>query len=216
MAESKQLELGTDEIKINNDSKNEEKEDECNKETIKILFLDIDGVMNGSIAEDLLQDNIGDDDTQVTLFWNDPNSKQLFKSHRVDKLKQILAKTDCKIVLSTAWRKSNNSKKEIKDEFIKNGIKWNDIYIGDTPIKDNYFTDINKSYGMCQRTYEINFYLESIKSKYIVKSWCAVDDMSLDYGKQEKQIMCGHFVQTDGCLGLTDKDMINIINILNK
>eukprot|EP01084_Bolivina_argentea_P062545 114393_1 len=167
-----------------------------NKPIIKILFLDIDGVMNTLLLEQ-------DIDT-------DPNA--LFKIDRIDRLKHILKQTNCKIVLSTAWRRHDEMKSQIKQEFIKNKIDWNDIYIGDTPIEDDFKCDLN----MTQRTYEINKYLKSIESKYCVKMWCAVDDMTLDYFYDDKNIMKGHFVHTDGYVGITDKDTLQIINILNK
>ena len=185
-----------------NDNDNDEKnEEDTKKEKIKILFLDIDGVMNGS------KDLWDDDQTE------DPKNKALFAVERINRLKAILEKTKCKIVLSTAWRRSEAGKESIKKEFIQNGIPWDDIYIGDTPILDYYFTDVNED--IPQRTIEIDKYLESIMMKYIVEQWCAVDDMILNSGEKAKKIIDGHFVQTDGYHGMTDEDTLKIIKILN-
>eukprot|EP01083_Nonionella_stella_P004733 13761_1 len=167
------------------------------KATIKLLFLEfafnlihsIDGVMNicGSDA--------------------------LFASDCVEVLKHIVDLTKCKIVLSSAWRRSPYAKERIKDHFTANGIKWSDLYLGDTPILDGCLVDINDT--NCQRTYEIEAYLKSIQSEYVIQSWCAVDDMRLDSGDKSKEIIEGHFVQTNSYHGVTDKDAMQIISILN-
>ena len=81
------------------------------KEKTKILFLDIDGVMNGA-----------DDD------WVEYN-KYLFIPDKVSQLKEILKQTKCNIVLSTAWRRSEEGKKKIKEDFTKQDIEWNIIYL---------------------------------------------------------------------------------------
>eukprot|EP01084_Bolivina_argentea_P062546 114396_1 len=205
MAELKQPapENKTDECKDDAKTENIEKQ-----EVIKILFLDIDGVMNGS--QDLYQFDNEDDNE------DDIEDEALFKTHRVNRLKEILKQTNCKIVLSTAWRREIEGKKQIKKEFTNKGIKWDDVYIGDTPIEDTFHVDVQSDYDMCQRTYEIEKYLKYIESKYIIKSWCAVDDMTLNRGNKDKQIMKGHFVQTDGYAGLTDQDTLKVISILNK
>eukprot|EP00483_Globobulimina_turgida_P012702 UN12725 len=189
----------TDDIKIEHEEKKNDGKivlNIGNKESIKILFLDIDGVMNG--AEDLFGDDIYE-------------QHELFKAHRINRLKHILDKTNCKVVLSSAWRRHIEGKHQIKRAFTKKGIKWDTVYIGDTPIEDNFYCQ-----DWTQRTYEIDKYLKSIQATYVVEAWCAVDDMLLDRGVMDKQIMTGHFVATDAYVGLTDEDTLKIINILNK
>ena len=66
-----------------------------------------------------------------------------------------------------------------------------------------------------QRTFEMDSYLKSIAYKYNVESWCAVDDMRLDYGKRSAAIIDGHFIQTEGYSGITDSDTLAVIKILN-
>lgn len=199
----------------NNDEKNEEKEikennSDCPK--IKILFLDIDGVMNGSkeIWDEHVDDDEDDDNEQ------EKSKEYLFRPERVNRLKEILKQTKCKVVLSTAWRRTEQGKKQIEEDFIKQGIEWDDIYIGDTPILDYHYVDLDQEDDLCQRTLEIDTYLKSIEDKYIVLNWCAVDDMRLDYGKKSGAIIDGHFVMTDGYTGMTDSDVLAIIKILNK
>ena len=186
------------------EEKSKDKDVDINeKEAIKILFLDIDGVMNGSILD---------------ILKSPSEQHRIFSLDRVKRLKIILESTDCKIVLSTAWRRSNDGKERIKKQLISDGIKWNDIYLGDTPIfgfNDNYGNDPGSN--DYPRPFEIKAFLDKLKSdnKYIIKSWCAVDDMDLMFGHKSKIIMQGHFVKTDGCQGLTDDDALKIIKVLN-
>eukprot|EP01084_Bolivina_argentea_P268203 455479_1 len=184
-----------------NETKDEyEINDKQHQNKIKILFLDIDGVLNGS--KDLEDDK-------------DPQTLQIFKQYRMALLKIILNTTNCKIVLSTAWRRSKDAKQKIKTQFIKNDIEWDEIYIGDTPIMDYLMMDPESD--DYQRAFEISTYLKQIEidSNYVVENWCAVDDMALDVGVKSKEIMQGRFVKTDGYIGIIDDDAIKIINILN-
>eukprot|EP01084_Bolivina_argentea_P200769 343275_1 len=162
-----------------------------NKQTIKLLFLDIDGVMN----------SVGD------LYNAYPD---FLKPQCLNRLQQIIKKTKCKIVLSTARRKSDQIKNKIKNDFIKHGIRWSEVYFGDTPI-----LPLNNSLES-QRMREIETYLNHIKcqSKYFVEAWCVVDDLKLDSNDMSKHILKGRFVQTDPYVGITDLDVMEIIMIL--
>ena len=188
---------------------NEQKEMQQDRPKIKILFLDIDGVMNG--YEDVWDEHVDDEDNQ-----QEEVEEYLFKQDKVNRLKEILKQTKCKIVLSTTWRRTEAAKKQLKEDFIKQGIEWNDIYIGDTPILDYHYVDLDQEDDLCQRTFEIDSYLKAIEERYIVDRWCAVDDMRLDYGKRSGDIIDGHFVMTDGSTGITDTDVLAIVKILNK
>eukprot|EP01083_Nonionella_stella_P036740 100247_1 len=175
-----------------------------NRKVIKILFLDIDGVLNGSIEFD--------------LFNNAPDART-FSLYHMELLKLVLVTTDCKIVLSTAWRRSQDGVDRIKKQCIEDGINWNELYLGNTPVvpfKD--YQGMGPGYNDYPRPFEIQLYLKTLKdeNKYVVESWCAVDDMDLASGDKSKQIMKGHFVKTDGCKGITEDDALKIIRILNE
>eukprot|EP01083_Nonionella_stella_P033424 91519_1 len=160
-------------------------------EPIKILFLDIDGVMNG---------------------WHDvrDDTQNVLKPACLERLQQIIDHTHCKIVLSTARRACEEIKHSIEREFIKAGIQWNDVYIGDTPLLHAGTSQEQ------QRLIEIATYLERIKrdQKFRVEGWVVVDDLSLDNADHDKQMLKGRFVQTDGRIGISDIDVTQIINIL--
>eukprot|EP01084_Bolivina_argentea_P143202 251510_1 len=171
---------------INNNTENTR----SNKETIRILFLDIDGVMN----------RVGD------LYNAYP---KFMKSEHLTRLQQIIHKTNCKIVLSTARRRSNKTKHKIKEAFIKHGIKWDHIYIGDTPILPIHTYNSSEE----QRINEILQYLHNIKieSKYHIESWCVIDDMNL-YSKTST--LNERFVKIDSMFGITDIDVMEVIMTL--
>eukprot|EP01083_Nonionella_stella_P045912 123017_1 len=169
--------------------------DKC-AEAIKILFLDIDGVMNG--WEDL------------TTPRDEMNPKKYLKPKCLERLQRIVNRTNCKIVLSTARRACAEMKNNIKKELIKAGIKWNDVYLGDTPL-----IRTDKSVEQ-QRLLEISTYLNRIQkeSKFRVETWVAVDDLSLDSADENKNILKGRFVRTDGRIGITDINVLEIIETL--
>lgn len=80
------------------------------QESIEILFLDIDGVMNGS------------EEIYASTDEDEPENKEdspLFAEHRVKRLKSILDKTQCRLVLSTSWRRNKESVSAIASAFKK-------------------------------------------------------------------------------------------------
>jgi hypothetical protein len=92
----------------------------------KIIFIDVDGVLNNSHTTDTTPDGFNGIDPE-----------------NVKNLKKILIKTDAKIVLSSQWRLAEKDKDylwEHTGEFIKSR------YIGDTPIRlnPNRFLEISE------------------------------------------------------------------------
>lgn len=180
--------LDTDEKKVDvEDAKVEQKKEEQNLPKLKILFLDIDGVLN----------------TLPSSTESSTNPSHYFPQIRLKRLKNIIDSTNCKIVLSSSWRLRDFSKKTLWEKFESIGIDVKTCYIGDTP-------SIKKA-----RAFQIETYLNEIKSKYEISHWCAVDDMELDSTQQTAQIMKDHFVKTEIATGLTDAKMNEIISILN-
>lgn len=79
---------------------------------MKLLFLDVDGVLNNLevLSSSRFSDPLGD--------------------HHLKLLKILVAATDCKIVLSSTWRLFNESRTSLKIAFEEHGIpQW----IGCTP-----------------------------------------------------------------------------------
>ena len=202
--------------------KSEEKEEikevdnENGKDTklreIKLLFLDVDGVLN----------QYGNDEVES----GDCSVDKVL----VERLIDIVNKTGCKIVLSSNWRLDEESKIELFGAIRKYSNdtmeiycdvnKKQNIYIGDTPDLDPEFDKMEES----ARTEEILYVLENVineKNGYKVTNWCVVDDLKLGaiYSSQTGKFsnVAGfnqHFCQTNPSQGLTKENMMKIIKIL--
>eukprot|EP01084_Bolivina_argentea_P082943 150164_1 len=88
---------------------------ECDRQHIKALFLDVDGVLNTTFTQ-----------------WTE--KEQGIEQKLLAYVKIILSKTKCKIVLSTAWRLHANYKSILLKTLEKRGnINTSNIIIGETP-----------------------------------------------------------------------------------
>jgi len=154
---------------------------------MKILFLDIDGVLNS--FDDMYARNMEWKISKQTVPSRDDHG-QLFDERCVRWLRYIVHKTECVIVLSSTWRK--NGLTAIK-------YLWRDRNLPGTVI------DITPDLGTI-RGKEIETWLKDFKDH--VDTYCIVDD---DSDMLEGQ----SFVQIDGNIGLTKVDVGKIINILN-
>jgi len=159
------------------------------KMNVKLLFLDVDGVLNNQFTKwDSTENGLND---------------KLLKY-----LKLILLKTGCRIVLSTTWRLNENAKQILLHTFkTKLDINIDDIVIGQTrDLKHE-----NK-----HRSFEIYDYLKRNEYRFNVISWCALDDLSLDkFDKFSKKLMYGHFVKTNPKFGIVPENALKVIDILN-
>lgn len=178
---------------------------------IKILFLDMDGVLNSLPDRNIMQEfkkNLSEEKYDNKFWGIDPEL--------VSYLKLIIDRTDCKIVFSTSWR-------YFKDHHIV-GSDWRktlaeildisqDIFIGNTP-------DITECGGWeCgsnsrRRGTEIKMWLEFHTDIATPGSYrfCAIDDEVCDIipviGEQ-------HVVHTDYKTGIQMKDVDRAVRILN-
>lgn len=159
---------------------------------IKILFLDIDGVLNTEYSESRCDGYIGIDGDKV---------------HR---LAQIVSATGAKIVLSSTWRlgytrysqKLPHHMNYLKRKLRKEGLSIYSV----TPDLSRHGDARGK---------EINTWLEDHKNENIV-SWVVLDDeWFYDFGLYN---INDHLVDTNYYVpngGLTDKDVKKAIQILN-
>lgn len=185
---------------------------------MKIIFLDIDGVLNSQDWYIYRRDNVEMDsiNTQYPFYEFDPRS--------VERLNRIITETEAKIVVSSSWR-SGETVESLQKLFNLVGIKGD--VIGLTP------------HLWCQKPYEdmdgykvprgceIDWWLdnqgdfqrinwsEEKQTEYInkakVKNYIILDDDSdMLYGQKE------HFIRTSHDHGLTDNLADNAILILNK
>lgn len=89
----------------------------------KILFLDIDGVLNSKNS------------------WEQDSLNPLGEIH-LNLLKRIIDETDCEIVLSSSWRMYKDSKKILSLAFESHKIP---LWIGQTPdLCDERWKEINQ------------------------------------------------------------------------
>lgn len=158
---------------------------------MKIIFLDIDGVLNNEFTKDL-----------------SPMRYRGINSTLVKRLAKIVKETNAKIVLSSDWKdeweidKTKCSKDGIyiNEKLSKEGLslidKTNDKSIGD---------DISTGRGFGIRKY--------LKNHPEVTNWVVLDD---NIFKDFTDEILEHFVHTNYLYGITEKDVHLAINILKK
>lgn len=160
---------------------------------MKIIFLDVDGVLNSE--EDILKAGIG---------------KGLYDEISDDKLKRLkklVGSTNAKIVVSSTWRigcaRSGDKSfygeklfKSLEDKLASVGLEILDI----TPV-------INKP--MIKRGDEIRQWLQT--TKYDIESFVILDDDS-----DMCEFTGTNLVKTSNKVGLTDADILIAEEILNR
>eukprot|EP01084_Bolivina_argentea_P215964 366788_1 len=186
------IEVGIKEIKMTEEIAEKKMEKTNEKIDIKILFLDVDGVLCDLALLCDLAFFIDDDDGLER-----EKETGLLITHLL-RLKNIIDKTDCYIVLSSSWRLFEGSKLKLFNAMgmERIGIDVKKRYIGDTPL------------NLWNRVTEIKSWL-SHHEQYNIIEWVAVDDLNLE------EIKGGHFVHTNSAKGMCDDDMNKIISILN-
>lgn len=185
---------------------------------MKVIFLDIDGVLNSQDWYIYRRDNVAMDsvNAQYPFYEFDPRA--------VERLNRIIEKTEAKIVVSSSWR-SGETVESLQKLLDSVGVKGE--VIGLTPHlwcqkpypdMDGYRVprgcEIDwwlDNYGDFQR---INW-SEEKQIEYInkakVKNYIILDDDSdMLYGQRE------HFIRTAHDHGLTDELVDLAISILNK
>lgn len=161
---------------------------------MKILFLDIDGVLN-------------DHGQMMNLYCGIHRDK-------VDLLNEVIDATDCYIVISSAWRYMMLGGEMTVQGFeymlLSHGLKCHNRIIGHTPSDEDVDTRGK------QITEWINIILPEVLQEKGISSYKAVvvDDLDKEKGIQITE--SGHvLVQTNGKIGLTDENVNRIIEILN-
>lgn len=169
---------------------------------MKIIFLDIDGVLNNELwyrSENFRQ---GKDREEYELSQFDPRC--------VAHLNHLTLETNAKIVVSSSWR-LGKTVEELQELFEKIGIEGE--VIDKTPyLRFQKNDDYDRS---VPRGCEIKAWLESNKSilgdkmskvKYVILD----DDSDMLYWQRK------NFVQTDPYCGLTSQGVFKAKNILNR
>lgn len=159
---------------------------------MKILFLDIDGVLNSF-----------DGIYCRTALWKQDKTPsrdefgQLFDERCVRWLKWIIVMTECKIVISSTWRHSGLD--EMKNMWKTRNLPGEVIDCTPNMVSDEILHRYSATNNLADRGYEIQEWID----KYKPEKYCIVDDDNDMLSHQT-------FVQTKGRIGL-DVDSANAI-----
>lgn len=160
---------------------------------MKVLFLDIDGVLNCMCPAP----------TQDNDWINLDEWRYGFNPDLVARLRYVIANTECRIVISSSWRHHMSYAPYQPDrnwrDVLADGLRRNraDVIMGETPSDPDG-----------QRGREISEWLKS----HEVESYCVVDDEVVDI---LPYIDSSKVVKTDMTIGLTIEDARRIIDVLN-
>jgi hypothetical protein len=156
---------------------------------MKILFLDVDNVLNDDFTSDYV------------IF--DGNKYNGLDTDKIERLNQIIEATGAKIVLSSSWREDDRFVDYLKERMGKVNPALPDLIIGET--------DIIPTFGRSVRHEEIQRWINKNAKKLDVERFVILDDISSEglrsFGKS--------FVLTKMCMGLTDEIADQCIQVLN-
>ena len=176
---------------------------------MKVLFLDIDGVLNSenwfayriycvkNNMVNILMNFVDTDDRNIK------HKLTTLDDRAIANLNRIIEETECKVVLSSSWRSSIESENIFTQNLLKlKGFKYE--FYDVTPRL--WFSDFS-----IRRGEEIKFWLDKESEKHEIESFVILDDDSDMLPEQ-----MNNFIHVDGQVGLTDRDVLTAIEILNK
>ena len=176
---------------------------------MKVLFLDIDGVLNSenwfayriycvkNNMVNILMNFVDTDDRNIK------HKLTMLDDRAIANLNRIVEETGCKVVLSSSWRSSIESENIFTQNLLKlKGFKYE--FYDVTPRL--WFSDFS-----IRRGEEIKFWLDKESEKHEIESFVILDDDSDMLPEQ-----MNNFIHVDGQVGLTDRDVLTAIEILNR
>ncbi len=157
---------------------------------MKIIFLDIDGVLNNTRTKETVDDFIFVEDNKILL------------------LKEIINKTGAKIVLSSSWRKGWRFKEE--------NPKCASVEVRlfkalELKLKSHGIELMSYTPHLWQRGEEIEIWLDEWRGEEI-ESFVILDDME----EGEFTPNSDRLIRTDICIGLTKRHVDLAIKLLNE
>lgn len=169
----------------------------------KIIFLDIDGVLNPTHFSNALFKMWKSSDCVIK---SQDEYGYLFFDQNCEALANIINKTGAKIVISSEWRKMG--KERISEMWDYRNLPG--IIIDVTPTESEFLSE-NKEYDFLDligRGELINYWIR--KNNY-GGNFVIIDDVFDFLGEQEPFV-----VKTNALYGLTDMDAEKAIKILNR
>lgn len=163
---------------------------------MKVIFLDIDGVLNTGWWYTQMDRNTPKDKYGYAF---DPNA--------VANLKKIIDETGADIVISSSWKSFGLS--ELEEMWMDRGLPGKLIGITPNSVSDEMLlnADLDHMELFSIRGIEINEWL--IKHEKRVSQYVIIDDMDNMLPEQQS-----HFVQTNSEVGITNENAERAINIL--
>ena len=163
---------------------------------MKVIFLDIDGVLNSNQwyykRKELKQRD-----------WTD---KDEFDPDAVSVLNGLISDTNVKVVLSSTWRNNYDTLEEIQTFLKDMGIVCD--CIGRTPTIRT--TILGEHYGTAPRGVEIQDWIRTKGKDLDITNYVILDDDSDMLFNQAR-----HFFRVDGYVGLTPNVAYRIERFLN-
>lgn len=175
---------------------------------MRLLFLDIDGVMN-SVGwwkrRPPVPEGLSDDPKHSRDRWIRRN----LDPDAIARLEIVRRATDCQVVLSSSWRAMVPL--PIMTQYLREIGGFGGMLIGATPeiligITVPSSLVVDRPPGLWVRGQEIQSWLDALPAG-VVTSYVVLDD-------DEVPSHDGHFIQTDVEVGLTDDDAQRAIDIL--
>ena len=157
---------------------------------MKIIFLDIDGVLNGRYTEETFEGYVFVSDEKVQL------------------LKEIIDSTDAQVVLSSSWRRGWF----LKDHYPS--YSGEEIWLFDAlqqKLGEYGIELMDYTEELGHRGEEISKWLKAYTGEPI-DSYVVLDDMN----EEELRPHAKQLIQTDAGSALTEKDVELAIKLLNK
>lgn len=178
---------------------------------IKIIFLDIDGVLNNGIMT-------SDEYLQIDIYGSQ------FSTQNIQNLKKIIDETAAYIVVSSTWRHNATPDEKIVGlEYLQNMWKDRNLPGEVIDITPYYFVNkgpnnqldslIKPSCNSIPRGYEIKMWLFSLGygySKSIISNYVILDD-DQDMLYEQRN----NFIKIDAMYGLTKENTKETIKLLN-
>ena len=152
---------------------------------MKILFLDIDGVLNFEGCE-----------------ARTPEGYVGISDALVKKLRHIVDRTDAVIVLTSSWRKQKDAPMW---QYLNRKLGKQGLHIGST---------LSSSFHESERYEAILDWMRKNTLEGEIESWCILDDVP-HIGYMEDMDVARHFIYTSRVLGLTDGDVDKAVRILS-